>query len=309
MKNHFYGRDIVSIKEFDNEDLDFLFKSTDKVRNMQQSEKRELARGRILGYLFFEPSTRTRLSFEAAMASIGGISIGIADVKSSSLEKGESLADTVRVIDQYSDVIVLRNPLDGSGRFAAEVAEKPVINAGSGTEEHPTQAMLDLYTIWKEKGRIDGLKIGIVGDLKYGRTVYSLLYGLTNYDVEIHLVAPPLLKIRKESIYEVEGKIRIHEHEVLNDILNELDVVYVTRIQRERFPDVQEYEKVKGSYVIDSKVLENTKSDLIVMHPLPRLDEVSHDVDNTPKAKYFEQVSYGKDVRATLLALILNEKF
>lgn len=309
MKNHFYGRDIVSIKEFDREDLDFLFKSTDKVRNMQQSEKRELARGRILGYLFFEPSTRTRLSFEAAMASIGGISIGIADVKSSSLEKGESLADTVRVIDQYSDVIVLRNPLDGSSRFAAEVAEKPVINAGSGTEEHPTQAMLDLYTIWKEKSKIDGLKIGIVGDLKYGRTVYSLLYGLTNYDAEIHLIAPPLLKIRKESIYEVEGKIRIHEHEVLNDILNELDVVYVTRIQRERFPDVQEYEKVKGSYVIDSKVLENAKSDLIVMHPLPRLDEISHDVDNTSKAKYFEQVSYGKDVRATLLALILNEKF
>lgn len=309
MKNHFYGRDIVSIKEFDREDLDFLFKSTDKVRNMQQSEKRELARGRILGYLFFEPSTRTRLSFEAAMASIGGISIGIADVKSSSLEKGESLADTVRVIDQYSDVIVLRNPLDGSSRFAAEVAEKPVINAGSGTEEHPTQAMLDLYTIWKEKSKIDGLKIGIVGDLKYGRTVYSLLYGLTNYDAEIHLIAPPLLKIRKESIYEVEGKISIHEHEVLNDILNELDVVYVTRIQRERFPDVQEYEKVKGSYVIDSKVLENAKSDLIVMHPLPRLDEISHDVDNTSKAKYFEQVSYGKDVRATLLALILNEKF
>lgn len=307
MKNHFYARDIVSIKDFDREDLDFLFKSTEKLSVMQQNDKRELARGRTLGYLFFEPSTRTRLSFEAAMASIGGISMGIADAKSSSLEKGESLADTVKVIDQYTDVIVLRNPWDGSSRFAAEVAEKPIINAGSGTEEHPTQAMLDLYTIWKEKGKIDGLKIGIVGDLKYGRTVYSLFYGLARYSVEIHLISPPLLKIRQESIFEMRNKIQ--EHELLNDILKELDVIYVTRIQRERFPDVQEYEKVKGSYIIDTKTLEGAKNDVIVMHPLPRLDEVSHDIDSTPKAKYFEQVAYGKDIRATLLALILNEKF
>lgn len=309
MKNHFYSRDIVSIRDFSKGDLDFLFESTDKLRNMHQNEKRELARGRVLGYLFFEPSTRTRLSFEAAMASIGGISMGVAEAKSSSLEKGESLADTVRVIDQYSDVIVLRNPLDGSSRFAAEVAEKPVINAGSGTEEHPTQAMLDLYTIWKEKGRLDDLKIGIVGDLKYGRTVYSLLYGLTNYNVDVHLISPPLLKIRKESIFDIDKKIRIQEHEVLNDVLKDLDVLYVTRIQRERFPDVQEYEKVKGSYIIDSKILESAKSDVIVMHPLPRLDEISHDVDATSKAKYFEQVAYGKDVRATLLTLVLNEEF
>ena len=309
MKNTFYGRDVVSIREFKKEDLDFLFKSTDKLRNMQASEKRELARGRVLCYLFFEPSTRTRLSFEAAIASIGGSSLGIADVKSSSLEKGESLADTVRVMDHYSDVIVLRHQLDGSSRFAAEIAEKPIINAGSGTEEHPTQAMLDLYTILKEKKRIDGLRIGIVGDLKYGRTVYSLLYGLTNYDVEVHLIAPPLLKVRKESIYEIENKIKIHEHEALDGVLDKLDVIYVTRIQRERFPDVQEYEKVKGSYVIDLKVLEGAKSDTIVMHPLPRLDEVGHDIDNTPMAKYFKQVAYGKDVRATLLALVLNEEF
>ncbi|MEM2759298.1 MAG: aspartate carbamoyltransferase [Nitrososphaerales archaeon] len=308
MKNNLYGRDIVSIKEFSRDDLEFLFKSTEKLSDMQQSEKRELARGRILGYLFFEPSTRTRLSFEAAMATIGGSSMGIADARSSSLEKGESLADTVRVIDQYSDVIVLRNQLDGSSRFAAEVAEKPVINAGSGTEEHPTQAMLDLYTIWKEKRRIDGLRIGIVGDLKYGRTVYSLIYGLTNYSAQIHLIAPPLLKIRKESIFNVEKKIKIYEHEAIDDVIKDLDVLYVTRIQRERFPDVQEYEKVKGSYVINSKILENAKSDVIVMHPLPRLDEISHDVDNKPNAKYFEQVSYGKNLRATLLAMVLNEE-
>ncbi len=309
MKNPFYGSDVVSIREFKKGDLDFLFKSTDKLRSMHANEKRELARGRVLGYLFFEPSTRTRLSFEAAIASIGGTSLGIADIKSSSLEKGESLADTVRVIDRYSDVVVLRHQLDGSSRFAAEVAEKPLINAGSGTEEHPTQAMLDLYTILKEKKRIDGLKIGIVGDLKYGRTVYSLLYGLTHYDVEVHLIAPPLLKVRKESIYEIENRIKIREHETLDSILDVLDVIYVTRIQRERFPDAQEYEKVKGSYVIDSRALENAKKDTIVMHPLPRLDEVGHDIDNTPRARYFTQVAYGKDVRATLLALVLNEEF
>jgi aspartate carbamoyltransferase catalytic subunit len=309
--NPFYGRDVFSIREFRKEDLDLLFRSTDKLRDMKASERRDLASGRILGYLFFEPSTRTRLSFEAAAASVGASSLGIADAKSSSLEKGESLADTVRVMDHYSDVIVLRHQLDGSGRFAAEIAQKPVINAGSGTEEHPTQAMLDLYTILKEKGRIDGLKIGIVGDLKYGRTVYSLLYGLANYDVEVHLIAPPLLKIRKESIYGIgeASKIRIEEHEALDGILNELDVIYVTRIQRERFPDQQEFEKVKGSYIIDARVLEGAKSDSIVMHPLPRVDEIAHDIDSTSRAKYFTQVAYGKDVRATLLALVLNEKF
>ena len=309
MKNCFYNRDIVSIKEFNRDNLDFMFKSTEKLQSLHQNEKMELARGRNLGYIFFEPSTRTRLNFEAAMISIGGNSMGIADAKSSSVEKGESLADTVRVIDQYSDVIVLRNPLDGSSRFAAEVAEKPVINAGSGTEEHPTQAMVDLYTIQKEKGRIDGLNIGIIGDLKYGRTVYSLLYGLTNYDVEIHLISPRLLKIRNESIFDVKNKIKLHEHEVLDDVLKDLDVIYVTRIQKERFSDIQEYEKVKGSYIINSKVLESAKSDVIVMHPLPRLDEVSHDLDNTSNAKYFKQAAYGKDVRATLLALVLNENF
>lgn len=308
MKNPFHGRDVVSIKEFTKQDLSFLFESTDRLRAMNASEKHQLGGGKILGYLFFEPSTRTRLSFEAAMASIGGTSLGIADVKSSSLEKGESLADTIRVTDNYADIIVLRHPLDGSSRFAAEVARHPVINAGSGMEEHPTQAMLDLYTILKEKGSIDGLKIGIMGDLKYGRTVYSLLYGLANYGVEIFLISPPTLRIRKESIYEIEGKVKIHEQEAL-DGLDKFDVIYVTRIQKERFPDPQEYKKVQGSYVIDSKILEGAKSDAVVMHPLPRIDEIGHDVDDTPKAKYFKQVAYGKDIRAALLALMLNEGF
>src|ERR671914_838904 len=202
MSNPFYDRDIVSIKDFSKDDLEFVFDATDNISQLKHSQRGELGKGRTLGYIFYEPSTRTRMSFEAAMASLGGSSIGIFDPKSSSIEKGESLADTIRTMDLYSDVLVLRHTLDGSSRFAIELAQKPIINAGSGSEEHPTQAMLDLYTIFKEKGRIDGLNIGIVGDLKYGRTVYSLLYGLKNYNVNVYLVSPPSLAIRKESIFE-----------------------------------------------------------------------------------------------------------
>src|SRR5919108_1461996 len=305
--NHLYNQDIVSIKDFTKQDLEFVFSSTDKISTLRPNEKSELGKGRILGYIFYEPSTRTRMSFEAAMASLGGSSIGISDLKSSSVEKGESLADTIRVIDLYSDVILLRHPLDGSSRFAAELSKNPIINAGSGSEEHPTQALLDLYTILKEKGKIDGLSVAIVGDLKYGRTVYSLLYGLANYKVDIHLVSPSTLRIRKESIYEIQDKLRIKEHSKLDEVLSEADVIYVTRIQRERFPDGQEYEKVKGTYTIDENTLAKAKSDIAVMHPLPRLDEISQSIDHTKNAIYFKQASYGKELRAALLALILNE--
>ena len=242
------------------------------------------------------------------MASLGGSSIGIFDPKSSSIEKGESLADTIRTMDLYSDVIVLRHPLDGSSRFAGELSKNPIINAGSGSEEHPTQAMLDLYTINKEKKKIDGLAIGIVGDLKYGRTVYSLLYGLANYKVDVHLVSPPTLSIRKESIYDIANKLNIYEYSQLDDdLLSKLDVIYVTRIQRERFPDLQEYEKVKGTYTINSETLAKSKSDVSIMHPMPRMEEISHSIDNTNNAIYFKQAAYGKELRAALLTLILNE--
>jgi aspartate carbamoyltransferase catalytic subunit len=307
MPNHFYDRDIVSIKDFSKADLEYVFSATDKIREMKPEERSRLGRGRTLGYIFYEPSTRTRMSFEAAMASLGGSSIGISELKSSSVEKGESLADTIRVIDLYSDVIVLRHPMDGSSRFAAELSHNPIINAGSGSEEHPTQALLDLYTMHKEKGGIDGLSIAIVGDLKYGRTVYSLLYGLANYRVDVHLVSPESLAVRKESIYDVQGKLKIKEHRDLDGVLSQVDVLYVTRIQRERFPDAQEYEKVKGSYTIDSNTLAKAKPDVAVMHPLPRLDEISHSVDATKNAVYFRQASYGKELRAALLALMLNE--
>ncbi|HZB79723.1 MAG TPA: aspartate carbamoyltransferase [Nitrososphaera sp.] len=307
MSNPFYDRDIVSIKDFTKDDLEFVFDATDNISQLKYSQRGELGKGRTLGYIFYEPSTRTRMSFEAAMASLGGSSIGISDLKSSSVEKGESLADTIRVIDLYSDVILLRHPLDGSSRYAAELAENPIINAGSGSEEHPTQALLDLYTILKEKGKIDGLSLAIVGDLKYGRTVYSLLYGLANYKVEVHLVSPPTLRIRKESLYEIQDRLKIKEHSKLDEVLPEIDVIYVTRIQRERFPDVQEYEKVKGTYTIEENTLAKSKSDIAVMHPLPRVDEISQSIDHTKNAIYFKQASYGKELRAALLALMLNE--
>ena len=307
MSNPFYDRDIVSIKDFSKYDLEFVFDATDNISQLKHNQRGELGKGRTLGYIFYEPSTRTRMSFEAAMASLGGSSIGISDLKSSSVEKGESLADTIRVIDLYSDVILLRHPLDGSSRYAAELSENPIINAGSGSEEHPTQALLDLYTILKEKDKIDGLSVAIVGDLKYGRTVYSLLYGLANYKVEVHLVSPPTLRIRKESLYEIQGRLKIKEHSKLDDVLPEIDVIYVTRIQRERFPDVQEYEKVKGTYTIDESTLAKSKSDIAVMHPLPRVDEISQSIDHTKNAIYFKQASYGKELRAALLALMLNE--
>ncbi len=308
MSNSFFQKDIVSVRDFDKQKFEEVFQATDKIINMNPNERRELARGKTLGYLFFEPSTRTRLSFEAAMASLGGTSLGIADASSSSARKGESLADTVRIMSLYSDVVVLRHPLDGSSRFAAEVSDKPLINAGSGTEEHPTQAILDLYTIRKEKKRIDGLKIRIVGDLKYGRTVYSLLYALSNYKVDVQLISPPALKIRSDSTYEIRKRLSYTESTDLEDNLGDLDVVYVTRIQKERFADVEEYVKVKGSYKIGLDLLKKMKEDVIVMHPLPRLDEISPELDSTNQAKYFRQAQYGKDTRAALLTLILNEK-
>ena len=305
--NHLYDRDIVSIKDFAKQDLEFVFSSTDKISTLRPNEKSELGKGRTLGYIFYEPSTRTRMSFEAAMASLGGSSIGIFDPKSSSIEKGENLADTIRIIDLYSDVIILRHPLDGSSRFAGELSKNPIINAGSGSEEHPTQAMLDLYTMLKEKKKIDNLTIGIVGDLKYGRTVYSLLYALANYNVEVHLISPLILGIRKESIYDIRKKLKLYEHSQLEDVLPKLDVIYVTRIQRERFPDMQEYEKVRGTYTIDKNTLAKAKSDVSIMHPMPRMEEISHSIDDTKNAIYFKQAAYGKELRSALLALVLNE--
>ena len=305
--NEFFQKDVISIRDFDKQKLETIFEATEKIIQLEPNQRREIARGKTLGYLFFEPSTRTRLSFQAAIASLGGTSVGIADIASSSTHKGESLADTVKMMSIYSDILVLRHALDGSSRFAAEISSKPVINGGSGTEEHPTQAIQDLFTIKKEKKRIDGLKIGIVGDLKYGRTIYSLLHALGNYDVEVHLISPETLKIRPDSVYEIKKRLSFTESTKIEDYIDELDVVYVTRIQKERFPDEEEYIKVKGSYVIGLDMLKKMKDDAIILHPLPRVDEISTDVDRTKQAKYFEQAEFGKYTRAALLGLILNQ--
>jgi len=305
--NEFYQKDIISIKDYTKEQLEKIFTSTDKIMQLTSSQRQEICKGKTLGYLFYEPSTRTRLSFDSAIASIGGNSLGISNISSSSTQKGESLADTVKMMSIYSDILVLRHTLDGSSRFASEISDKPVINAGSGTEEHPTQAIQDLFTIKKEKKKIDGLKIGIVGDLKYGRTVYSLLHGLGNYDVDVRLISPKSLRIRSDSTYEIKKNLDFTESTQLEDHIDELDVLYVTRIQKERFPDEEEYLKVKGSYVVGLDIIKKMKDDSIILHPLPRIDEISTDVDKTKNAKYFQQAEYGKHTRAALLALILNE--
>ena len=305
--NEFYQKDIISIKDYSKEQLEKIFTSTDKIMQLDPAQRREICKGKTLGYLFYEPSTRTRLSFDSAMASIGGNSLGISNISSSSTQKGESLADTVKIMSIYSDILVLRHTLDGSSRFASEISEKPVINAGSGTEEHPTQAIQDLFTIKKEKKKIDGLKIGIVGDLKYGRTVYSLLHGLGNYDVDVRLISPESLRIRSNSTYEIKKNLDFTESTQLEDHIDELDVLYVTRIQKERFPDEEEYLKVKGSYVVGLDMVKKMKDNSIILHPLPRIDEISTDVDKTKNAKYFQQAEYGKHTRAALLGLILNE--
>ena len=304
--NNFSQNDIISIRDLSKDNLEQIYSKTNEIIEMKAEERREIARGKTLGYLFFEPSTRTRLSFQSAMALIGGTSFGIADSTSSSVQKGESLADTVKIMAGYTDVIVLRHSLDGSSKFAAEVSSKPIINAGSGTEEHPTQAIQDLYTIKKELGKIDGKNIGIVGDLKYGRTVYSLLYGLSNYDVNVHLISPESLKIRSDSTYNLKENLSYTESENLDEYIEDLDVLYVTRIQKERFPDEEEYVKVKGSYVIGQDVVNKMKDDAILLHPLPRIDEISTDVDSAKQAKYFQQAEYGKFTRAAILSLLLQ---
>ena len=304
--NSFSQNDIISIRDFSKDDLDQIYSKTDEIIKMNPEQRREIARGKTLGYLFFEPSTRTRLSFQSAMALIGGTSFGFADSTSSSIQKGESLADTVKIMAGYADAIVLRHSLDGSSKFAAEISDKPIINGGSGTEEHPTQAIQDLYTIRKELGKIDGKNIGIVGDLKYGRTVYSLLYGLCNYDVNVLLISPESLKIRSDSTYNLKQNLTFTESENLDDHIEDLDVLYVTRIQKERFPDEEEYVKVKGSYVIGQDVVNKMKEDAILLHPLPRIDEISTDVDSAKQAKYFQQAEYGKFTRAAILSLLLQ---
>jgi aspartate carbamoyltransferase catalytic subunit len=301
----FQGRDIISIEDFTREEVDYLLKVS---KTMEPTAKKtsDILKGKILATLFFEPSTRTRLSFEAAMQKLGGTTIGIAEVESASIKKGENLADTVRTVENYADVIALRHPLDGAAKLAAEFSKIPVINGGSGSEEHPTQALLDLYTVQKEKGKIDGLRVALVGDLRYGRTVHSLAYALSLFDVELCLVSPDSLRMRREVLRAIKNKIPVSESSNLENTIPQVDVLYITRIQKERFPDQAEYAKVKGVYRIDLDSLKNAKKDLIILHPLPRVDEIAPEVDGTTQARYFQQVWNGIVVRMALLALVLG---
>jgi aspartate carbamoyltransferase catalytic subunit len=301
----FKGRDIISIKDFTREEIDYILEIAQAMEPLAKTGSNML-RGKILATLFFEASTRTRLSFESAMHKLGGSTIGFAEAKITSVKKGENLADTIRVVENYADVIALRHPLEGSARLAAEFAQIPIINGGSGAEEHPTQALLDLYTILKEMGRIDGLNIALVGDLRYGRTVHSLSYALSLYNVKLYLVSPELLRMRREVLDAIKEKIRVVQKAAIEEVLPKIDVLYVTRIQKERFADMAEYAKVKGAYRIGLDLLENAKKDMVIMHPLPRVDEIADEVDETPHAKYFQQVWNGIVMRMALLALILG---
>jgi len=301
----FEGRDIISIKDFSREEIDYILKIAETMEPLAIKGS-DMLKGKILATLFFEPSTRTRLSFEAAMHKLGGSIIGFAEAEIASVKKGENLADTVRVVENYADVIALRHPLEGAARLAAEFAKVPIINGGSGAEEHPTQALLDLYTIRKEMKRIDGLKIALVGDLRYGRTVHSLAYALSLYDIELYLISPETLKMRREVLREIKEKIHVFEKSNLEKVIPQVDVLYVTRIQKERFPEPAEYAKVKGSYKVDLEILKRAKENMIILHPLPRVDEIAPEVDETIHARYFQQVWNGIVVRMALLSLILG---
>jgi aspartate carbamoyltransferase catalytic subunit len=301
----FKGRDIVSIEDFSREEINYILNISHSMEPVA-AKGSDMLKGKILANLFFEPSTRTRLSFEAAMLKLGGSTIGFAEAEIASVRKGENLADTIRTVENYADIIALRHPLEGAAKLAAEFSKIPILNAGSGAEEHPTQAFMDLYTLQKEKGKIDGLKIALVGDLRYGRTVHSLAYALSLYNIELYMISPESLRMRHEVIRAIQNKISIIEDTNLEKIIPQIDVLYVTRIQKERFPDAAEYAKVKGIYKIDLKTLKSAKKDLIILHPLPRVDEIAAEVDSTPQARYFQQVWNGIVVRIALLALVLG---
>ncbi len=300
------GRDVISILDFSREELETIFEEADRMQKYRHSGLRILE-GKVMATAFFEPSTRTRLSFETAMLRLGGKVIGFVNPAVTSIAKGETFADTIRMLDSYADIIVIRHSIEGAARFAAEIAESPVINAGDGTRHHPTQAMIDLYTIRRCFGDIDGLEVGVLGDLKYGRAATSFIYGVSKYKIKkLYLISPPQLKCRNEVIeYLRSANVAYEEVNRLDDVISRLDVLYVTRIQKERFPDPAEYERVRGSYRVTLAHLKEARDNLIILHPLPRVDELPSEIDSTKHAKYFEQAKNGVPVRMALIKLLL----
>ncbi len=308
-EGRFYGEHILSVSQFSRPDLEYIFAVADDMRTMvERVGTFDLLKGKILTNLFYEPSTRTSSSFTSAMERLGGSVIPINEVRYSSVAKGESLPDTIRTLEAYSDVIVLRHPETGSAALAAKYAHKPVINAGDGIGEHPTQALLDLFTIREELGRLDGLTVTMLGDLKYGRTVHSLARLLSLYQVKLNYVSPEILRMPSGLVEELNAKeMPQKEFTELDGALTEADVLYVTRVQKERFESLEVYESVKNAFVITPEVMKRAKERMIVMHPLPRVGEIAMEVDDDPRAAYFRQMEYGLYIRMALLALVLGK--
>ncbi|MBI5878909.1 MAG: aspartate carbamoyltransferase [Chloroflexi bacterium] len=305
----FYNKHILSVKQFSRDDLDYVFAVAADMRVMvERVGTFDLLKGKVLANLFYEPSTRTSSSFIAAIERLGGSAIPINEVRYSSVAKGESLPDTVRTLECYADLIVLRHPDTGAAATAARYLRKPLINAGDGTGEHPTQALLDLFTIREELGNIDGLTVTMLGDLKYGRTVHSLSRLLALYGAKLNYVSPEILRMPPELVAELrERNMAQTEDANFDAVLPQTDVLYVTRVQKERFTDLNQYEEVKDAYVITPKTLQRAKPRMIVMHPLPRVGEIDMDVDADPRAAYFRQMEYGLYVRMALLAMVLGK--
>jgi aspartate carbamoyltransferase catalytic subunit len=302
----FMKRHVLSMREFSREEIDSVLDLAASLEPYARGKKSDMLAGKILALLFFEPSTRTRMSFETAMKRLGGSVINLGPAEGSSISKGESLADTVRVIGGYADALVIRHPKEGSARLASEYSPVPVLNAGDGAGHHPTQTLLDLYTIKKES-HLENLSIALVGDLKYGRTVHSLAYALSLYGADIVLVSPPTLKMPEPIKIDLSSKgTKVRETSDLSEEINNVDVLYMTRIQRERFPDPVEYKKVASSYQLTPEFLAESRENLIIMHPLPRVDEITPAVDGTKHARYFQQSFYGVPVRMALLKMLIG---
>lgn len=302
MKN----RSLVSIDDLTTgEILDIL----DMATGFEKDPIRQLLDNKVIATLFFEPSTRTRLSFESAISRLGGKIIGFTDSSSSSVSKGESLNDTIKTVTNYSDLIVIRHPVEGSARYASEIADIPVVNAGDGANQHPTQTLLDLYSIKKTQGTLDNLNVFIVGDLKYGRTVHSLIMAMSRWNTTFNFISPDELMIPNEyKIYLDNLGLKYYEHTDFTDIISRADIIYMTRVQKERFSDPIEYEKVKNVYVLRNTMLKNTKDNLRILHPLPRVNEIHTDVDVNKKAYYFEQALNGVYTRQAILCTLLGLK-
>lgn len=302
-------KDIISMNDMSKEEILNILKIAEKIEDISEEEKLKFLHGKIISTLFFEPSTRTKMSFESAALRLGAEILHFPPLELTSLKKGESFTDTIKMVESYSDVIVVRHPYDGAARLAANTSKKPVLNAGDGSNQHPSQTLLDLYTILKEKGTLNNISIAFVGDLKYGRTVHSLVKALTHFNPKIYFISPEILQMPQYLLDDLDkNNVKYEILKDFRDCLNKIDVFYMTRIQRERFPDIEDYEKVKGVYVINKEnIVGKCKEDMIILHPLPRVDEIATDLDDTKYALYFKQAKNGIPVRQAMIMTVLDK--